>query len=301
MGQKLPSRPLGKTGVNVPLVGYGTAPLGQQSISRENALRCLNLAIDLGITYLDTSPDYGSEPHVGEVMRTRRDEVFLATKVNRRSRQGVLEEIDKSLEALQTDHIDLIQIHSVSAWADLEQALAADGAVHALEEARGQGKVRFIGITGHARPELLAHAITLYPFDTVLVAMGMADRLITSPETFLLPEACQRQVGVIAMKTLGHGHYRNVDLALRYSLGLNGVSTAIVGMDVPVQIEQIAAIAANFTPLKEEEEARLIEEVRPLVEKDAEESQKGKSDLFWLHDTSVTGWSHHDEPRLVRY
>jgi len=103
MGQQLPSRPLGKTGVNVPLVGYGTAPLGQESISRENALRCLNLAIDLGITYLDTSPDYGSEPHVGEVMRTRRDEVFLATKVNRRSREGVLEEIDKSLEALQTD------------------------------------------------------------------------------------------------------------------------------------------------------------------------------------------------------
>ncbi|MCW3051205.1 MAG: hypothetical protein JWN14_375 [Chthonomonadales bacterium] len=301
MSQPLSSRPLGKTGVSVPLIGYGTAPLGQEGISREHAVRCLNLAIDLGITYLDTSPDYGSEPHVGEVMRTRRDEVFLATKVNRRSRQGVLEEIDKSLEALQTDHIDLIQIHSVCAWADLEQALAADGAIHALEEARGQGKVRFIGITGHARPELLAHALTLYPFDTVLVALGMADRLITSPETFLLPEACQRQVGVIAMKALGHGHYKNIDLALRYSLGLNGVSTAIVGMDVPIQIEQIAAIAAGFTPLKEEEEARLIEEVRPLVEKDAEESGKGKSDLFWLHDTTVTGWSHHDEPRLVRY
>jgi len=301
MGQQLPSRPLGKTGVMVPLVGYGTAPLGQEDISHDNALRCLNLAIDLGITYLDTSPDYGSEPVVGEVMRTRRDEVFLATKVNRRSKQGVLEKIDKSLEALQTDHIDLVQVHSVSAWADLEQTLAADGAIHALEEARNQGKIRFIGITSHVRPELLAHALTLFPFDTVLAALGMADRLVTSPETFLLPRAIERQVGVIAMKTLGHGHYKNIDLALRYSLGLNGVSTAIVGMNVPVQVEQIAQIAANFTPLREEEEARLIEEVRPLVEKDAEESQKGKGDLFWLHDTSVTGWSHHDEPRLVRY
>lgn len=300
MGQ-LPSRPLGKTGVNVPLVGYGTAPLGHESISHDNVMRCLNLAIDLGITYLDTSPDYGSEPLVGEVMRTRRDEVFLATKVNRRSKQGVLEEIDKSLAALQTDHIDLIQVHSVCAWADLEQALAPDGAIHALEEARTQGKVRFIGITGHARPELLAHALTLYPFDTVLAALGMADRLVTSPENFLLPRAIERQVGVIAMKVLGHGHFKNIDLALRYSLGLNGVSTAIVGMDVPVQIEQIAALAAEFTPLQEAEEARLIEEVRPLVQKDAEESQKGRSDLFWLHDTSVTGWAHHDEPRLVRY
>jgi len=82
---------------------------------------------------------------------------------------------------------------------------------------------------------------------------------------------------------------------------LQGVSLAIVGMDVPVQVAQIAAIAANFRPLAEEEEARLIEEVRPLVEKDAKESQQGKSDLFWLHDTTVTGWSYHDEPRLVRY
>ena len=78
-------RPLGSTGVQVPLIGYGTAPLGKQEVSQDLAVRCLNHAIDLGVTYLDTSPDYGSEPRVGEVMRTRRNEVFLATKVNRRS------------------------------------------------------------------------------------------------------------------------------------------------------------------------------------------------------------------------
>ncbi len=296
-----PERALGATGVRVPLVGYGTAPLGSKEVTPEQAQRCLNLAIDLGITYLDTSPDYGSEPHVGAVMRTRRDEVFLATKVNRRSRQGVLDEVKESLKNLQTDHVDLIQVHSVSAWADLEEALAPDGAIAGLEQARAEGLVRFIGITGHARPELLGHALTRYPFDTVLVACGMVDRLITSPGTFLLPRAREKNVGVIAMKTLGHGEVKNIDLALRYSLGLEGVSLAIVGMDVPVQIQQIADIAARFTPLAEEEEARLIEEVRPLLEKDAEESQKGQSKLFWLHDTTVSGWAHHDEPRLVRY
>jgi aryl-alcohol dehydrogenase-like predicted oxidoreductase len=295
-----PVRPLGATGVNVPLVGYGTAPLGKGA-TLQHAEHCLNFAIDLGITYLDTSPDYGSEPHVGAVMKTRRDEVFLATKVNRRSKQGVLDEVKESLRKLQTDHVDLIQVHSVSAWADLEEALAPDGAIAGLEQARAQGLVRFIGITGHARPELLGHALTQYPFDTVLVACGMVDRLITSPETFLLPRARERNVGVIAMKTLGHGHVKNIDLALRYSLGLPGVSLAIVGMDVPVQIQQIAQIAADFKPLAEEEEARLIEEVRPLLEKDAEENQKGESKLFWLHDTSVSGWKEHDEPRLVRY
>jgi uncharacterized protein len=297
-----PQRQFGGTGVTVPLVGYGTAPLGKSdTIPHDEAIRCLNHAIDLGVTYLDTSPDYGSEPLVGEVMKTRRSEVFLATKINCRSRDGVRHELEESLKKLQTDHVDLIQVHAVNAYADLEQALAPDGAVVALEEARDEGLVRFIGITGHARPELLGHALVRYPFDTVLVALGMADRLVTSPETFLLPKAIERNAGVIAMKTLGHGEFSNVDLALRYSLGLPGVSLAIVGMESTSQIDQIVSIAARFRPLEEQEEARLIGLVRPLVEKDAEESQKGKGSLFWLHDTAVMGWRQKDEPALVSY
>lgn len=296
-----PQRPLGKTGITVPLIGYGTAPLGKDKISTEHAVKCLNHAIDQGITYIDTSPDYGSEPKVGEVMRTRRDDVFLATKINNRSKEGVLDEIKASLKKLQTDHVDLIQVHAVGAWADLEQALAPDGALAGCEEAREQGLVRFIGITGHVRPEILGHALTQYPFDTVLCALGMADRLITSPETFLLPKAIERNAGVIAMKTLGHGEFPDVNLALRYSLGLPGVSLAIVGMDQIKHIDGIISIASDFQPLSEQEEARLIEQVRPIVEKDAEDSQKGESALFWLHDTKVMGWSQKDEPAMVRY
>src|SRR5438552_13837208 len=161
-------------------------------------------------------------------MKRRRSEVFLDTKVNRRSKEGVFDELKESLRKLQTDHVDLIQVHAVSAWADLEQALAPDGAVAGLEEARRQGLTRFIGITGHARPELLAHALTQYRFDTVLAARGMADRLVTSPEPVLLPKAVERRVGVIAMKVLGHGEFPDRELALRYSLGLPGVALAIV-------------------------------------------------------------------------
>lgn len=297
-----PQRELGATGVKVPLVGYGTAPLGKnEEIKPEQAVECIHHAIDLGITYLDTSPDYGSEPHVGEVMKTRRDEVFLATKINNRSRDGVRKELEASLKKLQTDHVDLIQVHSVAAFADLEMALAPDGAVSALEKAREEGLVRYIGITGHARPEILGHALTLYPFDTVLVALGMADRLVSSPETFLLPKAIERNTGVVAMKTLGHGHFQDRDLALRYSLGLPGVSLAIVGMDAKRHIDEIVSIAANFRPLDEAEEIKLIEMVRPVVERDAQESQQGKSPLFWLHDTAVMGWRQHDEPQLVTY
>ena len=296
-----PQRSLGATGIQVPLVGYGTAPLVQKNISSSAAVKCINHAIDLGITYLDTSPDYGSEPHVGEVMRTRRDEVFLATKINNRSKEGVRKELEESLKKLQTDHVDLIQVHAVNAWADLEMALAGDGAVVALEEARQDGLVRHIGITGHARPDILGEALTRYSFDTVLVALGMADRLVSSPETFLLPKAVERNVGVIAMKTLGHGEFPDIQLALRYGLGLEGVSLAIVGMDNEKQIDEIVAIASAYKPLDEWEEQKLIEQVRPLVEKDAEQSQKGKSALFWLHDTSVLGWRQHDEPMLVSY
>jgi len=297
----LPTRQLGATGVAVPVLGYGTAPLGKPEVSREHAERCLNHAIDRGVTYLDTSPDYGSEPHVGAVMSSRRDEVFLATKVNRRSRAGVLDEVQESLDRLQTDHVDLIQVHAVNAWADLEQVLAPDGAVAGLEEARNQGLVRFIGITGHARPEMLAHALERYAFDTVLVALGMADRLVTSPETFLLPVAQRIGVGVIAMKVFGHGTFTRRDIALRYSLGLPGVSLAIVGMDDIAQIDANVELATRIRPLTADEELELVEHVRPLVERDATESQEGNSDLFWLHDTKVMGWQEHDEPVLVRY
>ncbi len=296
-----PMRPFGATGVTVPLIGYGTAPLGKEHISRDHAEKCLNHAIDRGITYLDTSPDYGSEPHVGAVMRSRRKEVFLATKVNNRSKQGVLEELQKSLEKLQTDHVDLIQIHAVNAFADLEQVLADEGAVAALEEARRQDMVRFIGITGHARPEILAYALREFHFDSVLCALGMADHLVSAPDQFLLPVARVRNTAVIAMKVMGHGTFPNVARGLRYSLGLPGVSLAIVGMDKPEQIDQNVETVADFQPLTEQEYEQLVQDVRPLLEKEMDETKEGKGSLFWLHDTKVMGWEQHDEPAMVAY
>ena len=160
----LSHRPLGKTGVHVPVLGFGTAPLGKIKLMDapliHKSAHLLNYAIDRGITYLDTSPDYGSQAKVGEVMAARRDEVFLATKINKRRREDVLEELRQNLKELQTDHLDLVQVHAVNAWADLEQALAPDVAVAALEQARDEGLLRFIGVTGHARPDILGHALT---------------------------------------------------------------------------------------------------------------------------------------------
>jgi CubicO group peptidase (beta-lactamase class C family) len=139
----LPQRPLGKTGVTVPVLGYGTAPTGKihlidAPLIRKSA-RLMNHAIDRGITYLDTSRDYGSQAKVGEVIARRRDAVSLATEVNKRKRDDVLKELRQNLKEMQTDRVDLDQVHAVNTMADLEAALAPGGAVAALEEARRQG------------------------------------------------------------------------------------------------------------------------------------------------------------------
>lgn len=299
------TRQFGRTGVEVPILGYGTATLGhiEADVPMDTGAAALNRAIDRGVTYLDTSPDYGSEPIVGAVMKERRDEVFLATKCNLRTRDGVLRDIHASLERLQTDHVDLLQIHALNTHADLEAVLAADGSIPGVEEARRQGLCRFVGITGHARPDVLARAIREYDFDAVLVALGAADRLVSKPETVLLPVAQERGTAVIAMKVLLHGEIGRRDLALRYSLGLPGVSLAIVGLKDAEEVDAAVEIAESFTPLSEQEEEELLGLARELVQQDAEgqESEDGQTPLFWLHDTNTLAWSFGDEPALVAY
>ena len=298
----LPHRPLGKTGVEVPIIGYGTAPLGKIKVMDAPLLKkseaLLNHAIDQGITYLDTSPDYGSQPKVGEVMKTRRDEVFLATKINKRQRKDVLNELQQNLKELQTDHVDLIQVHAVNAMADLEAALAPDGALSALEEARRQGMTRFIGITGHARPSVLAHALERFDFDTVLSALGVIDRLVTGPEEVLLPVAQRKGVGVIAMKGFGHGEIKQRESALHYSLSLPGVSVAILGMEEEEQIDENVRFAQNFASLAPGDMEKLVQEAKALVEND---KPSNSSPIFWLYDIKTMAWQEESEPFTVAY
>jgi aryl-alcohol dehydrogenase-like predicted oxidoreductase len=299
----IPQRPLGKTGVSVPVLGYGTAPLGKLKLRDvpplNTSARLLNHAIDLGITYLDTSPDYGSQPKLGEVMATRRDEVFLATKINKRRRDDVLAELRQNLKELQTDHVDLVQVHAINTMADLDAALAPDGAVAALEEARRQGMTRFVGITGHARPHVLAHALARYPFDTVLVALGAVDRLVTGPEDALLPVAREHNTGVIAMKVYGHGNLQQRELALRYSLSLPGVSMAIVGMDSEAQLEENVRLCEGLAPLGDLELDALLAEATTLVRENDKPSER--SPIFWLFDIKSMAWKEDSEPASVQY
>src|ERR1039457_1525038 len=169
----MPTRNLGKTGYKVGIFSLG----GQASLEKPNneavAVPIIEKALDLGVNYVDTSSIYGgperwSEQYVGKVMKHRRSDAFLATKTRERTRDASMRMIETSLKLLQTDHIDLWQLHDIGTMTDINEIFAKGGAMEALIEARDQKIVRYLGITGHYRPDALMEAIHRYPFDTIL-------------------------------------------------------------------------------------------------------------------------------------
>ncbi len=180
--EAMPLRNLGRTGHKVGIFSLGGQAAVEKPDNEAIAVPIVERAIDLGVNYIDTSARYGgeekrwSERYVGEVMKRRRKEVFLASKTHDRTRDGSLKLLERSFELLHTDHLDLWQLHAVSKMDDVEKIFAKGGAIEALAEARDKKLVRFVGITGHADPDVLAEAIRRFPFDTVLLGVNAADR-----------------------------------------------------------------------------------------------------------------------------
>ena len=265
----MPERPFGKTGHNVRLFSLG----GQATIEKEGTLdesvAIINRAIDLGVNYLDTAASYGrgiSQKYFGEVMATRRDEVFLATKTHRRTRDESLALLEQSLESLQTDHLDLWQLHNISRIEQLDQIFADDGAIHALLEAREQGIVKNLGITGHADPDVLIEGLNRFDFDTILLALNPADKFHRPFMDKLLPLANEKGMGVIAMKIPARGRIfqdgglTSMREALTWTFS-QPVSTVIVGCDDIPQLEENISAAADFKPLNSAQMAAIEEKV----------------------------------------
>jgi predicted aldo/keto reductase-like oxidoreductase len=286
----MPTRNLGKTGFQVGIFSLG----GQAAIEKPDnfdvAVPLIERALDLGVNYADTSARYGgveerwSEQYFGEVMKTRRSEVFLATKSHDRTRDGSLKLLERSLELLKTDHIDLWQMHALSRPEQVEASFAPGGAIEAFVEAKEQGIVRHLGISGHADPDVLIDAIERFPFDAVLLALNAADRYHLSFKEKLLPLAVEREMGIIGMKVPARGlilsswkvpddpgsRYANtvpgkinMQEAMRYVLSLP-VSTVIVGCDDIPQLEQNIEIARAFNPLNEGQMTELEERTEPI-------------------------------------
>src|SRR5678815_3261225 len=238
---EIPSRPFGRTGERVSLLGLGGWHVGLPKSDRA-ATRLIHAAIDAGITFLDNAWDYNeglSETRMGQAIADRRDRVFLMTKVCTHGRDGkvAMRQLEDSLRRLRTDYLDLWQIHEVAFDDEPRRHFAKGGVVEALDRARQQGKVRFVGFTGHKDPdlhlEMLSHD---YPWDACQLPLNCFDASFRSFEQRVLPELNRRGIAPIGMKSLG-GDARSVKAkavtpqdAIRYTLSLP-ISTLVSGID----------------------------------------------------------------------
>lgn len=259
------TRPLGRTGHQVRLFSLGGQATIEQPDRLEESVAIINRAIDLGVNYIDTAAAYGrgiSQTYIGEVMATRRREVFLATKTHNRTRDGSKQLLEDSLKRLQTDHLDLWQLHNITRTEQLDQIFGKDGAIEAMLEARDQKIVRFLGITGHYDPAVLMEGLRRFPFDTILMALNAADRHHTPFQDSVLPLANEMGIGVIGMKIPARGRmFRDGGVtamrdAMHYVLTLP-VSTVIVGCDTVAQLEENVRLAREFAPLPDAEMRRI--------------------------------------------
>jgi predicted aldo/keto reductase-like oxidoreductase len=285
----MPTRNLGRTGHRVGIFSLGAQAM-VESDQTDLAVSIVEKAIDMGVNYVDTAPVYGntkSETHVGMVMKHRRGEVYLATKTHLRTYDASMRLLEESLKRLQTDHLDCWQLHNVQRQDQLDQIFAEDGAIKALEKARDQGIVRFLGITGHYDPKILIEGLRRFDFDTLLMAFNAADRHQESFIEQLLPVALAKNIGIIGMKVATRGRMlstwtpppldqqpkrmatdRPGTLTMRESLFYNfsmPVSTNIVGCDNPRQVAEDVTWAGEFTPYNEEVQARLEERCKSIV------------------------------------
>ena len=264
---KLPERNLGGTGVTLPILGLGGA--GQTPLSKPGAegaaVELIQQAFALGIRYFDTAASYGpSETYLGRGLPPHRAHLFLASKTAQRDRDQAWRELERSLLRLNTDYLDLWQLHHVSFAEELDQLFGKSGAIQALQEAQSQKLVRLVGITGHHDPSIIVEGLRRYPFQTALIPINAAD--VHHPHPFIatvLPVARQQQVGVIAMKVPAYGRLLRPGVldgmhqAMGYTLSQPGVHACIIAAEDAEQLAANIRTAQAFKPLTIEAMAQI--------------------------------------------
>jgi predicted aldo/keto reductase-like oxidoreductase len=252
-------RPFGRHPDQVSIIGLGGYHLGKVKTVAE-AVKIIHAAIDAGINFLDNAWEYHdgeSERRMGRAIRDRRDQVFLMTKVCTHGRDAkvAMRQLDESLRRLQTDHLDLWQIHECVYHNDPERHFAPGGVVEALERAKAQGKVRYLGFTGHKDPQIHLRMLAAgFPFDACQLPLNGFDAAFRSFQTQVLPELDRQGIAAIGMKSLG-GDGRairkkaaSVKDALRYAMSLP-VCTTVSGIDSMKVLRQNLAMARAFSPM----------------------------------------------------
>lgn len=254
-------RPLGQTGEEVSLLGAGGFHLLE--IRTADAERILNRYLDAGGNFIETSASYGdgaSETKIARSVGHRRDEFLLASKVDARDKQGALDTLERSLRMLNTDHLDIWFMHAVQDKENAERILAPGGALEAAEQAKRDGKVRFVGISGHGQPEGMLHALPRYHFDALMAPTNYYDHFsFPDVQRQLIPLAQQLGTAVIGMKAVGDGYlWRSAGVAFRYAWSLP-VAMVVAGCNTLQMLEEDLAYAENFTPMSREEIDNLYE------------------------------------------
>lgn len=289
----IPTRPLGKTGEHVTIIGLGGWNIGVAE-DRE-AIAIMQEAVDSGLTFFDNCWDYHdgrSEELMGKALEGgRRDKVFLMTKVCARDKVGATKQLEDSLRRLKTDRLDLWQFHGIQWKDDPELILASSGALAAALEAKKAGKVRHIGFTGHKDPSF-HQAMLAMPFEweTVQMPLNILDAHYRSFQGSVLPVCNERKIGVIAMKSLGAQGGRipkdlgiGADLLRRYVLSLP-IASLVCGIETRENLRQDLAIARDFKPLAPEELASLLDKGKePAADGQIEQYKVGNFGCDWHH------------------
>jgi aryl-alcohol dehydrogenase-like predicted oxidoreductase len=282
----MPMRMLGRTGVEVSLVGLGGWHLGFNYIDDELSTRIIRTAIDSGISFMDNCWDYNdgaSEKRMGTALQDGyRDRVFLMTKIDGRTKKDAAKQLDESLKRLRVDHIDLVQHHEILRYEDPHRIFDDDGANAALVEAREAGKLRFIGFTGHKDPHIHLYMLKVakqngFRFDAVQMPLNVMDAHFRSFEKLVLPELVREEIGVLAMKTLANGtilESKTVSATecLQYAMNLP-VSVVITGCESMRDLEQALNAARTFQPMNDEQ-------VNSVLAKTAQAASRGEYELF---------------------
>jgi aryl-alcohol dehydrogenase-like predicted oxidoreductase len=268
-----PRRPMGKTGLQVSILGMGGFHLGTVPTQKE-VTEMAAKALDHGINFFDNAWEYHkgvSEERVGIALKGKRDQAIVMTKVctHGRKKDLAMQMLEQSLTRLQTDHLDVWQVHEVIYYNDPELAYDVDGVLEALTKAKQQGKVRFVGFTGHKNPSIHLDMLHRgFQFDTVQMPINPFDPSYRSFEREVLPVAVAKGMAVFSMKSMGgsgemivHGALTPSE-ALSYAMSVPGVSTTISGMDSMGVLDQNLQILRNFQPLNEKQLADLREHGR---------------------------------------
>ncbi len=294
----IPKRTLGHTGQQVSMIGLGGYHIGNPS--EAEAITIIRTAADNGITFMDNCWDYhngDSEVRMGKALRDGyRQKVFLMTKIDGRDARTATQQLDQSLQRLQTDHLDLLQFHEVIRMNDPERIFAAGGGMEAVVKARDAGKVRFIGFTGHKSPQIHKHMLEVadqhkFKFDSVQMPLNVMDAQYESFAKIVLPMLQERNIGVLGMKPIGSGVLLKSGKVsavecLRYALSLP-TSVVITGCESTKDVQQALDLGRNFKPLSESERTALLS-------KTAEAAKNGQFELYKT-STQFDGTTHNPQ------